>query len=498
MWALGGTYAEPLMSDEQPASWSFYETDLHTDRLAGNKQRQIAKSYRDAYCPNDALPGFAFHQTDRDPTALQEKACPDGRCSNHSRVRDFDLLGYRYSLLSSIGSGGLNNILNMLPARDPYEFNLFPLEDLAFVRAWINWADQHVSLLQLTRPVPSLATPGSGLADGTIMLREDNTGAMFLFNPTAREIDVSLPLSGEGNASLGFVCAATTPPILVQQLTTSERTMAAAINLQVLNCTGVLELTLPANSARMLGFAKLDAKPDSPLVLGAPYSNASIGSDGVVAVDGMFGESGTSATLVIMLHQDAPVVSQVAVNGLKTSFSRTVTFGLPAVVVRGSWAGVRFRRAQEVTPHSQSGGVWTGTFVVPPGVIAQLKARNASYPVVYDTDPEGSNDANVPWLAPGRLLIFIKYPQPIDDGLDVVGEVDGHPLLVRKAYNTIVRNPGRFIGYWADVTAHVQAGKLQKLMLRIPGQSATAAPSGVFFDNVETVVTDQFEPARIT
>ena len=99
------------MSDEQPASWAFYEADLHTDRLAANKQRQVAKSYRDAYCPNDALPGFAFHQTDRDPTELQKQICSDGRCSNHSRVRDFDLLGYRYSLLSSIGTGGLNNVL---------------------------------------------------------------------------------------------------------------------------------------------------------------------------------------------------------------------------------------------------------------------------------------------------------------------------------------------------------------------------------------------------
>lgn len=34
MWAEGGTYAEPLQSDEQPGSWSFYESDLHTDRLS--------------------------------------------------------------------------------------------------------------------------------------------------------------------------------------------------------------------------------------------------------------------------------------------------------------------------------------------------------------------------------------------------------------------------------------------------------------------------------
>ena len=157
-------------------------------------------------------------------TILQAKACPgpEGRCSNHSRVRDFDLLGFRYSLLSSIGTGGLNNVLNMLPARDTQEFELFPRQDLAFARGWIDWADQHVALLKLTRPVPSLATPGPGLADGTLMLRPDNTGAMFLFNPTARAINVSLPLSGTGTRKsgktkrgcalgdfLGFICSST-------------------------------------------------------------------------------------------------------------------------------------------------------------------------------------------------------------------------------------------------------------------------------------------------
>lgn len=39
MWAQGGTYAEPLMSDEQPGSWMFYEADLHTDRLSANEER---------------------------------------------------------------------------------------------------------------------------------------------------------------------------------------------------------------------------------------------------------------------------------------------------------------------------------------------------------------------------------------------------------------------------------------------------------------------------
>merc|ERR1719469_1676353 len=210
MWALGGTYAEPLMSDEQPGSWPFYEADLHTDRH---------------------------------PTALQNKACHAGRCANHSRARDFDLLGYRYSLLSSVGSGGLNNVLNMLPARDLQEFRLFPKDDLAFVRDWLAWADDNVALLRLTRPVPSLSTPGLGLADGTIMLRTDNTGAMFVFNPTARPLNVSLPLSGDGSASLGFACGSSTLPVRVRQLGSAERT-SVPYDVGLLGCADTLHLTL--------------------------------------------------------------------------------------------------------------------------------------------------------------------------------------------------------------------------------------------------------------
>ena len=33
--------------------------------------------------------------------------------------RDWDYLGWKYSLISSIAVGGLNNVINMIPARDP-------------------------------------------------------------------------------------------------------------------------------------------------------------------------------------------------------------------------------------------------------------------------------------------------------------------------------------------------------------------------------------------
>lgn len=493
------------MSDEQPASWSFYEADLHTDRLAGNKQRSVAKLYRDEYCPNEALPGFAFHQTDRDPTQLQKAACPgpEGRCATHARVRDFDLLGSRYSLLSSIGTGGLNSVINMLPARDSQEFSLFPKEDLAFAHDWLAWADRNVALLKHARPVPSLATPGVGVADGTIMLQADDTGAMFLFNPTMREINVSMPLSGESSASLGFSCSASGSAVLARMLASSERSASSSsYNIALLTCTtGVLNVTLPATSAHVLEFDQWTGSGTSPLVLGSAYSTATVDGDGTLSVSGAQGESGTPAKLTIVVPRGAPQkkVSKVVLNGqhIASFATSTKVLGLPTVVVQGaSWTGLRFRRAQEILPSDglqQERGTFSGAFSVPQSAIDQLTARNASYPIVYNTDPRDSDDANVPWLAPGRLLIFVKYQSSIPDTLNVTGAIDGHPLLVRKAYNTIVRNAGRFIGHWADVTPLVEPGKRQTLTLQLP--TSAEKLQGVFFDNVETLLTGTIKHA---
>ena len=69
---------------------------------------------------------------------------------------------------------------------------------------------------------------------------------------------------------------------------------------------------------------------------------------------------------------------------------------------------------------------------------------------------------------------------------DFKGTIDGHPLLVRKAYNTIIRDAGHFIGHWADVTPLVHPGAQQTLSLQLP---AGPVLQGVFFDNVETIST---------
>ena len=63
----------------------------------------------------------------------------DARAWDSNRfIRDFDHFGYKFALLSSVGSAGLNSIVNTLPARDAEEFEKFPKEDLAFMRTWLS------------------------------------------------------------------------------------------------------------------------------------------------------------------------------------------------------------------------------------------------------------------------------------------------------------------------------------------------------------------------
>ena len=76
--------------------------------------------------------------------------------------RDFDLLGYKYSILSSIATAGLNHVVCMIPARDPSEFALFPEADKAWIRHWLQWTDAHNQTLARQMPIPNLPQPQIG------------------------------------------------------------------------------------------------------------------------------------------------------------------------------------------------------------------------------------------------------------------------------------------------------------------------------------------------
>ena len=126
------------------------------------------------------------------------------------------------------------------------------------------------------------------------MLGDDNKGYMFLYNPTMREINVSLPLSGDSSASLGFRCSGN-DSVLVKQVTSSERSSpsAQAYDVDLVKCAeGNLALTLPPTTARVFEFAPWENSAPTPVALGAPAASVKVDSNGAVTVVGAQGESG--------------------------------------------------------------------------------------------------------------------------------------------------------------------------------------------------------------
>ena len=191
-YQLAGSYAEPIAGDEDPETYGVPIASLHTDHVAANNMRIINWKYSfQQFLPPARVPGFAFHQSERTddngtaPCTMDTDICYD------MNARDFDYLGYRYSLISSIGTAGMNNVLCMIPARDAEEYSLFPTADLAFIAQWLTWTDTHKKFLEHTRPISSLPPPQLGSIDGTCAFFQNN-GFLFLFNPNLVSLAVQL------------------------------------------------------------------------------------------------------------------------------------------------------------------------------------------------------------------------------------------------------------------------------------------------------------------
>ena len=78
------------------------------------------------------------------------------------RARDWDYLGWRYSLLSSIAVAGWNNVLDMIPARDPEECRPSPPPTGEWFRGWIDWTATNKEYLRHTRTILGQPAIGQG------------------------------------------------------------------------------------------------------------------------------------------------------------------------------------------------------------------------------------------------------------------------------------------------------------------------------------------------
>lgn len=462
---LAGSYPHPLASDEQPGSFPAF-SDLHFDRVSADRQRSAAWHYRMVnFVPPEIMPGYITHQTQRiDPTKSLRR--------DRFRATDWDYLGWRYSLISSVGTAPFNHVINFLPARDEAEFRLFPEADKKWFRDWLDWTDRNADILRHLRPI--IGQPRIGQVDGTAAFQGEH-GFVFLFNPNYRALPAGFTL----DASVGL--AAGGHPLVIRQLYPEAergRLLAPPPGKAFWQAGDRVLLDLPGTDAMVLEVSPASEGIREPLLMGTTGS-ATL-TDGQLALSGVSGETGTTREISIALP-NTDLVKGLIVNGVAVP-SRQDGSLLTASV---GFAGTMFRHSQQIGQRDPAfrGGTYAADITIPPRVFAQLAARQRVWPIAYTSD-----DLLATWLGSQRLLLFINIADP-NDKMPVTLKIDGQPVEARRAYTSVYpdANPSTFVGWYADVSS-LQPDVKHTFEVDLPKLEAGQF-QGLFFDNVEAEFT---------
>ena len=468
---LAGSYPHPTFNDEQAESFVPFP-DLHFDRVSADRERWTAYRYRNyEFAPSELVPGFITHQTSRadDTSEMPEKKTERGVMLLPYRVRDWDYLGWRYSLLSSIAVAGWNNVIDMIPARDIEEHRAFSDADRQWFRRWIDWTAAHKEYLRHTCTI--LGPPAVGKVDGTSAIVGDR-GYVFLFNPNGRRLEAEFTL----DASIGF---SERGAVQIGELFPNEGRLVGKPGIGFWQAGDRVSVAMDGGSALVLEIGPAPAGDASPVLFGSVGSVTVRG--GIVSIDGVRGEVGTRQEMLVAAPA-AGAVTSVRVTGQPVPFARTPSGALSIPV---SFAGAPFRHYQQVGADDPtfSGGRFTARFAVPARIFDQLAARRRAWPIPWTTE-----DYRTTWLAPERLLLFVQIAEP-DPGWEARLTIDGRPAELRKAYSAVRNEPRTFVGFYADLSS-IAANREHTLELDLP-RLRPGQWQGVFFDNVETELTDR-------
>jgi hypothetical protein len=474
---LAGSYPHPTGNDEQAESFKPYP-DLHFDRVSADRARFVNYWYRNyQFAPEEIIPGYATHQTER----LRNLVGADGQQKGAEmmytryRPRDWDYLGYQYSFISSIATGGWNNVVNMIPARDAAEAQNFSAEDKAWIRSWLDWSVKNKEYLRHTHTI--LDQPAMGHVDGTAAILGDR-GYLFLFNPNYKQLPAEFSL----DQSLGVTRGA---KFLLRGLYPGNGRLIGKPGAGVWSRGDVVRLSLDGTSATALELIP-EEEVKQPVLFNAAALHGSTppavelrGSALLVAH--VAGEPGTAQEVGVLLAENRKV-SSMTVNGTSVKFTQYGNY----VEAQARFAGARFAQSQEITVAPNGDGSLSGTFVVPQRVLDQLANRKLKWPI-----PWTQEDYETTWLAPERLLLFAQAADG-SDSMKVEATLDGKPLTFRPAYSSGRVNSQCFVGFYADVST-VAPDVQHTIELRI-AQMGRGQLQGIYFDNVTPQLTEALVP----
>jgi hypothetical protein len=470
---LAGSYPHPTGNDEQPESFTPYP-DLHFDRVSADRTRFVNYWYRNyQFAPAEVIPGYATHQTERSINL------PGGSETVYTRYRprDWDYLGYRYSFLSSIATAGWNNVVNMIPARDPEEWKHFSATDKEWIRSWLIWTADHKQFLLNTRTI--LDQPALGHVDGTSAILGDR-GYLFLFNPNYKQLSADFVLDDSIGLSQGT-------NFLLREIYPDHGRVFGKPGSGVWSRGDRVHLLLDGTSATVLKLIP-SSQTTAPIVLnavttgsaGASQRHAELSGD-KLAVTHVGGEFGSSEEIGVLL-KDATKIANTTVNGHTVQATQVGRY----VSAQVHFAGESFRQAEEITLTPASDGKLVGTFTLPQRVLAQLAERKQTWAIPWTSD-----DSETTWLAPERLLLFVQFAEGTDS-ISISASLDGQPLPLKAAYSSVRVHQASFVGFYADLST-IAPEQEHKVSLSLQVDARTKL-QGVYFDNVEPQFTEEITP----
>ena len=465
---LGGSYPHPTTTDEQPGSFENFP-DLHFSRVSGDRQRWAAWYYHmEQFAPWQIVPGYMTHQTPRNDAAGQ---CVRDRAF---QTRDWDYLGWRYSVISSIGTAPFNHVVDLLPARDEVEFAHFRAADQRWLRQWLDWTDQQRALLKHLRPI--IGPPVLGRVDGTAAIVGDR-GFVFLYNPNYRELKAGFRL----DASIGLTKGS---EFILRGLYPRAGCLLGQPPAGLWRYGDPVSLPIKGPEAWVVEVVP-NSEIKRPALVNAT-GRAVLNGDTLV-LTGVEGEMGRATELTVLLPRKREL-SKVSVNGRAVN-----AFSQQDDVVKLSvtFAGERFDHCQQAGAYDRnfSNTVFRTEFTIPQHVFTQLSERRKAWPIPYTED-----ELRATWRGSDRLLLYIHIADP-DDKWAVGLKLNRQPVEVQKAYSDVfpLGRERTFTGFYADVSS-LNPGTRYDVEVTLPNALQPGQFQGLFFENVAAEFTSVLAP----
>jgi len=460
---LGGSYPHPTTTDEQPGSFENFP-DLHFSRVSGNRQRWATWYYHmEQFTPWELVPGYMTHQTPRNDAKGQ---CVRDRAFH---ARDWDLLGWRYSVISSIGTAPFNHVVDLLPARDETEFKHFLPAEQQWLKGWMDWTDTNRATLKKLRPI--IGPPVLGRIDGTAAIDGDH-GFVFLFNPNYREMNAEFTL----DAGIGLIKG---DAFVLRELYPQAGRLLGNAKSGLWHLGDKVGLAIKGPEALVLEVVPAGAI-QRPALLHAT-GKAALDGERLVLSD-VQGEFGTTSELAVLLPAGQKV-SKLSINGREFTAFQSANDVLSVPV---TFAGARFGLCQQVGAYDGNFAdkVFRAELTIPQRVFEQLAARRKAWPVDYTEE-----ELLATWRGSDRLLLFIQIADPTDEWM--VGlKIDGQAVEVKKAYGDVfpLGRERTFAGFYADLSK-LPPDTLHKVEVELPDGLKPGQFQGLFLENVAPAFT---------